>query len=107
MRIDLIQVAAMINQQDPASLRRILLPQAAKPVEDAPQTQQTKASPITVPAPTQMNVSIDSDQNVIYQFLDAHTGEVVQQVPPEEVLQVMRSIADMLRHAEQKLDISI
>jgi uncharacterized FlaG/YvyC family protein len=54
-----------------------------------------------------MNVSIDSDKNVIYQFLDAHTGEIVQQVPPEEVLQVMRSIADMLRHAEQKLNISI
>jgi uncharacterized iron-regulated membrane protein len=107
MRIDAIQVAAMINQQDLASLRRTPLQQPAKPVEAAPQTQQPKAPPVTVPAPTQMNVSIDSDKNVIYQFLDAHTGEIVQQVPPEEVLQVMRSIADMLRHAEQKLNISI
>jgi uncharacterized FlaG/YvyC family protein len=54
-----------------------------------------------------MSVSIDSDKNVIYQFLDARTGEVVQQVPPEQVLRVIRSIADMLRQSEPKLEISI
>jgi hypothetical protein len=107
MRIDLIQVAAMMNQQDLASLRRAPSPQPTKSGEDPPVTQQPKAPPITVPAPTQMNVSIDSDKNVIYQFLDARTGEVLQQVPPEQVLRVMHSIADLLRQAKQKFEVIV
>ena len=106
MCIDPVQVAAMANAQD-TTARRNVLPPAAKLIAQTPVAQQPKAPPVTLPTPRQMSVSIDNDKNVIYRFLDTQTGEVVQQVPPEEVLQVMRSIADMLRQAEQKLDISM
>ena len=107
MRLDPAQVAALINQQDPGSPRRSSLPATTKSSEASLVRQQAKTPPAAIPAPKQMSVSIDSDQNVIYQFMDAQTGEVVQQVPPEQVLRVMRSIADLLREAEQKVNISI
>ncbi len=103
MRIDPVQVAANFNQAELASARR-------RPVKISPEDSASAQSrPTSAPgsAPTQMSVSIDSDKNVIYQFLDARTGEVVQQVPPEQVLRVIRSIADMLRQSEPKLEISI
>jgi len=104
MRIDPVQVAANFNQAELASARR--RPVLKISPEDSASAQYRPTS-APAPAPTQINVSIDGDRNVIYQFLDAHTGEVVQQVPPEQVLRVMRSIADMLRQSEQKFEISI
>lgn len=104
MRIDPVQVAATINQADLASVRRASLP--AKSVVDSRQPEQPKAAP-PPPAQTQISVSIDNYKNVIYQFLDSRTGEIVQQVPPEQVLQVMRNIADLLRQSEKKLEITV
>jgi hypothetical protein len=72
-----------------------------------PPPQPSKPAAAEVRPATQISVTIDGDKNVIYQFLDARTGQVVQQVPPQEVLQVMRSIADLLRQSEQKVDLSI
>jgi hypothetical protein len=105
MRIDPLQVAATMNQADLASVRRIPMPQTSP--TQSPRPELPKAAPPPAPAQTQISVSVDSDKNVIYQFLDMRTGEVVQQVPPEQVLQVMRSIADLLRQSEQKLEITV
>lgn len=105
MRIDPVQVAATVNQADLVSVRRDPLPQRTQ-LQNA-QPQQPKPAPAEVAAETQISVTIDSDKNVIYQFLDARTGTIVQQVPPEQVLQVMRSIADLLRQSEQKVDLSV
>jgi uncharacterized FlaG/YvyC family protein len=100
MRIDPVQVVASASQAE-------ALPRDSKPRKSAEESRQIeKASPnAMIRAPKQMSVSMDGDHNIIYQFLDARTGEVVQQVPPEQVLQVMRSIAEQLREAEQKLNI--
>src|SRR5918912_1226815 len=100
MRIDPVQVVASASQAEALS-------RDSKPRKSAEEHRPVeKASPnAMIPAPRQMSVSMDGDHNIIYQFLDARTGEVVQQVPPEQVLQVMRSIAEQLREAEQKLNI--
>jgi len=88
-------------------MHRDLSVQKPKPAEAAPSLQASE--PVSVPThtPTQISVIMDQDKNVIYQFLDARTGEILQQVPPEQVLQVMRCIAENLRQAEQKFEITI
>ncbi len=105
MRIDPLQVAAIMNQADLASVRPDPKPQKIQ--QESPLPQLPKSAAVALPAPTQLSVSIDSDKNVIYEFLDARTGELVQQIPPEQVLKIMRSIADLLRQSEQKLEITI
>lgn len=103
MRIDPVQVAARSNQAESAFARRSSMPQPPK--QEKSVKEETKAAVPAAPAQAQISVSIDKDKNVIYQFLDPRTGEVLQQVPPEQVLQVMRSIADLLRQSEKKLEI--
>jgi hypothetical protein len=105
MRIDPVQVLATIKQADPAFARRASVP--SKSAEESPNHDIGKAATAATPAPKQISVLMDSDSNLIYQFIDARTGEVVLQVPPQQVLQVMRSIADLLRESEQRLKITI
>ena len=50
-------------------------------------------------------VSIDQDRNMVYRFLDQRTGVLIRQVPPEEVLRVVRNIHRMLQASEQKVKV--
>lgn len=69
----------------------------AKPVQDKP--AQPAAPSVAVA------ISIDEDRNTIYRFLDQRTGVLIRQVPPEEVLRVMRNINEMLQASEQKVKV--
>ena len=69
----------------------------AKPVQDKP---ARPAAPSVAVA-----ISIDEDRNTIYRFLDQRTGVLIRQVPPEEVLRVMRNINEMLQASEQKVKV--
>jgi uncharacterized FlaG/YvyC family protein len=75
---------------------------AAQKVES--NTSKTKTA---IPQPNQVNVSVDDKQNVIYRFTDPSNGEVVRQVPPEEILRIMRNIEDLLHESEQKLKVTL
>ena len=105
MRIDQVQVATAMNRADLASVGRDPLPKGT-PAE-TPHSQESDTAPAAAPSETQISVSIDNDKNVIYQFLDMRTGEVLQQIPPEHVLQVMRSIAELLRQSERKFEVIV
>jgi len=50
-------------------------------------------------------ISVDANRNTIYRFLDQRTGDLIRQVPPEEVLRVMRSIEQMLQASQQKVKV--
>lgn len=52
-------------------------------------------------------ISMDDNRNIIYRFVDMVSGDVIQQVPPEEVLRVMNNIAEMLRESTQKLEVTV
>ena len=69
----------------------------AKPVQDKP--ARTAVPSVAVA------ISIDEDRNTIYRFLDQRTGVLIRQVPPEEVLRVMRNINEMLQASEQKVKV--
>jgi uncharacterized FlaG/YvyC family protein len=57
---------------------------------------------IHLPEPPQHSLSIQIDQNrrVIYHVIDTRTGEVVRQIPPEEVRRAGRQIDELLRRQE-------
>lgn len=68
---------------------------------------KASASPSVSSRQEQLNISFDKGQIIIYRFLDKQTGDLIQQVPPEEVLRVVRSIQELLQRAseQQQLDI--
>lgn len=104
MRIDPVQVAAILTQEaDAAPIRRDPAPQTEPP--DRPRLEKPRDP--ALPAQKQLSVSIDADKNITYQFLDVRTGELIQQGPPQKVVQVIRRIADLLRESETRLRISI
>jgi hypothetical protein len=62
--------------------------------------EQPATAPAPIVAPERVTVSIDASRELVYRFLDPKTGEVVSQVPPEQVLEVVRGIQDLLRAEE-------
>lgn len=55
----------------------------------------------------EVNVVLDDNKNIVYRFVDKQTGEVVQQIPPEEMLRMMQSIQQLLQKPEQKLKVTL
>ncbi|MBZ5706010.1 MAG: hypothetical protein LAN63_11690 [Acidobacteriia bacterium] len=49
---------------------------------------------------------VDENRNISYRFLDAQTGELVQPVPPEELLRVMHNIGEWLQESQQELKVT-
>ena len=114
MRIDFTQATTQADlgnvAAQPKLIQRKVEAVSETPPGPATQTsksiasQQTKAA---IPPPSQLSVSVDDRQNVIYRFTDPASGEVVRQVPPEQILRIMRNIEDLLRESEQKLKVTL
>jgi uncharacterized FlaG/YvyC family protein len=110
MRIDFTQAANIqidlgntAIQNDVAQRRVDANPAGRVPNQNIQQENSQAATPIKtpLPQPSQLSVSLDDKQNVIYRFTDPVNGEVVRQVPPEEILRIVRNIEDLLRESEQ------
>jgi len=97
------------NQPQPASQSQ----QAAqnqpeqKPAVEARPAEATIRVPPAIPAPEVMNVTFDQNKNTIYRFVDEKSGDLVRQVPPEEVLRAMRGVEEMLQQSEQKVKVAV
>jgi len=48
--------------------------------------------------------AVVEDNQIVYRFIDQQSGELLLQLPPEEVLRVMRNIAEMQKEIAQKMD---
>jgi hypothetical protein len=92
------------TQAQPANQNQPAQNQAANQPKPA---EVTVNVPPAIPAPEVMSVSFDQNRNTIYRFVDEKSGDLVRQVPPEEVLRVMRSVEDMLQESEQKLKVTL
>ncbi len=109
MRIDLTHAALAAAQAEarPGAVRADQARHKA-PIEVAESPAPAPEPPrLTPPAPQVLTVSIDQSRNTIYRFTDEKTGELVRQVPPEEVLRIMRNIEQLLQKAEQKLKVTL
>jgi len=74
-------------------------PAAAQKEPAAP--ERAAAPSIPLPQPERVTVSVDPTRELVYRFLDPKTGEVISQVPPEQVLEIVRGIRDLLRSADR------
>ena len=54
----------------------------------------------------EVNVQVDDSLHRIYRFVDKQTGDLIQQVPPEELLRVMRNISEMLESYGENLNVN-
>lgn len=80
---------------------------AARPASD-PRAGSANVSPPTVPAARpvsisppperrdEINIKWETDDGVIVTFTDKESGEIVRQIPSEQVLSVVRFIREML-----------
>ena len=69
-------------------------------------TKPEQATPRqAAPASIAVAISMDENRNTIYRFLDQATGVLIRQVPPEEVLRVMRNIDEMLQASQQRIKV--
>ena len=102
MRIDPLPTGRNTDLSLPAGKAQTRQPEKTTvPREDAAPVGQKPAVVATaLPEPERVSVSFDESRELVYRFADAKTGEVISQIPPEEVLRVVRGIQDLLR-AEQ------
>src|SRR5581483_6066673 len=100
MRINPVQVAA--NQ---------LQPPADKPKErvaaEISRVDESRFSPgrqSTAPINAQhyeVTVHYDDNQVLVTKFIDQRSGEIVQQIPPDQVLKIIASIQELLKESSQ------
>jgi hypothetical protein len=76
-------------------------PRPAAAQNEPPAAERSAASAVPFPQPERVTVSLDPTRELVYRFLDPKTGEVVSQVPPEQVLEIVRGIQDLLRSADR------
>jgi len=112
MRIDFTQATQAdlgnVAAHTEAIQRKVEAVHDAAPIPTIDKTETSVSKTKTAsPQPSQLNVSVDDKQNVIYRFTDPSNGEVVRQVPPEQILRIMRSIEEMLQESEQKLKVTL
>ncbi len=108
MSIDPVPVAALGQTSSPAE------PLSARPaaVRGSPAREvasRTAEVPPSVPQARQLQVNASFGQAnlIIYRILDKETGDLIQQIPPEQLLQIARSIQDLLEAdpSRQNLDV--
>jgi hypothetical protein len=101
MSIDPVQVAALGLTSSPAE------PIFVRPV--AAGTSPTSEAPPSLPQARQLQVNASFGQAnlIIYRILDKETGDLIQQIPPEQLLQIARSIQELFQadQTRQKLDV--
>lgn len=98
MQIDPVQAGASAELL-PSEGKTKANPHQPSPVavESEPAHPQQHPAAAALPEPERVTVSVDASREFVYRFLDAKTGDLISQVPPEQVLDVVRGIQDLLK----------
>jgi hypothetical protein len=78
--------------------------------KSAPVETPARAEPIVPQVRAiQVDASYGEDNRIIYRILDKQTGDLIQQIPPEQLLAIARSIRQLLQTETEtrRLDLSI
>lgn len=54
----------------------------------------------------EVNVVLNENQRIVYKFVDKGTGEVVEQIPPEESLRLIENIQQLLEKSKGNLKVT-
>jgi len=71
-------------------------PHSAKPEKKA---QESKPQPTNT---TNVVVDIENHDTMIYKFVDASSGKVIQQIPSQQMVNFAEAIAEALRKQESR-----
>lgn len=110
MSIDLVPIAVTLGA---ASAAQPATPAtsadlAPPPLKSIHKQRPASGTPAALPQSEDMvEVKFDSSQHVIYRVVDKDSGEVIQQIPPEELLRVMRNIGEFLANAQAKVKTTV
>ncbi len=91
---------AEFHAPTPAKTSQPAAPEPARsrpePMQNLPQARQY-----------QVNASFGQANLIIYRILDKETGDLIQQIPPEQLLQIARSIQESLNveSTQPKVDV--
>jgi len=103
MAIDSVQPGSKVDLLPLQSNIKVKTPQPKQTATLSPPATAEKhvSAPVALPEPERVTVSIDASRELVYRFVDARTGDVISQTPPEQVLEVVRGIQDLLRAEER------
>lgn len=101
MRIDSVDLTAALSPSPTAPAKN------ADPRSQPPPTSSAVAIPVPAAPQRDVSITVDDSQHIIYRFVDKQTGDLVQQLPPEELLRVMRNIGELLQESRQKLNMTM
>lgn len=108
MRVEF--AASAPEARDSSDVLPVRKPAPRRASPDPPSNEQARSdSPprqekVQLPEPPQRSLSIRVDENkqIVYRIIDERTGEVVRQIPPEEVRRASRNIAELVRSSEAR-----
>jgi FlaG protein len=91
------------------------VPLATEPAKAAAQTSAGGGSERTATAQPagidmssrQVSVSVTDGQVFVYRILDEKTGDLIQQIPPDEILRLIRNIQEMLQETDRRAGVDI
>jgi uncharacterized FlaG/YvyC family protein len=100
MRIDQVQVVAKVTEAEAGQPKQRLATQA-RPAESSVSAVVNRAP--SSPRTPKYDVTVRYAQNqiLVTTFIDQNSGEVVQQIPPEQVLRIIESIQELLKESSQ------
>jgi len=105
MSIDAVQAAVVLG---PSSGAREEAPARSAFTISSPEFPVvTAAQNVLEPRQFQVNASFGPANLIIYRILDKETGDLIQQIPPEQLLEIARSVRELLQahQAQPSLDV--
>lgn len=100
MRIEPVQVAANQLQPQADTPNKRVAAENRPVVESSFSTSNPHSAPLDMPK-YDVTVHYDENQVLVTKFIDQKSGEVVQQIPPDQVLKIIASIQEMLKESAQ------
>ena len=107
MSIDPVQAAVVLGPKSGA--REVAPARSASTISPPAQQTPAAAAPQNVPEPRQFQVSASFGQAnlIIYRILDKETGDLIQQIPPEQLLAIARSVQELLQPNETRPSLDV
>jgi hypothetical protein len=99
MRIDPVQVAANVLETESASPRQRVTAQPAAAEQPLSAVKPPPSSPQT--PKYDVTVRYAENQVLVTTFIDQNSGEVVQQIPPDQVLRIIETFQEFLQEFSQ------
>lgn len=74
----------------------------AEPIRAARSSSNGTPDALPQPRQYQVNASFGEANLIIYRILDKQTGSLIQQIPPEQLLEMARSVRELLQTDETR-----